>query len=1203
MSRSRPPLEASSVFRAFSGADQSPEVVEYDRFVTEHIRHTGRTVQATDIAYALLTLVVGWLGMLFAAAVVEHWLTADGLSTPVRYFLFAIAVGATAWYVWAVLRPLVTRRINPLYAASAIERTAPSLKNSLVNLLTLRGAPKKLPPAVLAALEQQAAEGIVRAPEEAVVDRSRVVKMAGVCVGLIVLVALYALLSVKDPFTTAARVMAPWADIAPPSRVRVRDVTPGSVTLIEGEPLEVAARVTGLDENETAHVVVTSEDAQLVDDRIPMKRAGEADRFELSLSTLAKPGEPADLSGAARYRVEAGDGRSVSYDVRVVPAPAIAVTSVDYDYPEYTGYLDRAQRGAGDIRGIERTRVTIHAAANTPLETAHVDFEADGSPDKRMRVDGREAVVSFQLALRDDRRTPQHTSYVLRVKNADGVPNRRPAKHRIEVYPDYYPEVELLAPEAPELPVRLNETVEVRATARDPDFALTGVRFRADRQSEAVANQGILSDEHRGAYDASYRFTPTAHALEVGDVVEYWIEATDNRQPDPQTAATQRQRFRIVAPGPGDAADDSQLAQQDQREQPQNGEQRQQQGAQGEAEQQGQQAEGGAGQPDADAQGQPRDPGQQGQAGEQPQQQAQQGDEGQSQSRPGGSENPLGEQGQSQPGDPQQGAQGEAGQQQDSNQAENGGQQASSGGEGDTGSDPSAAQQRQGGGEPGAEQNREPVSSDGADDAEAFDRILDHMQESPDPGQQRQRPGEQGQRDQGQPGQSQQGEAQQDAAQQDHTQRQGDAGHDEQTGGANQRGDAERSDAAQPGAESQQRQPGERTGQAERQEAPSDRQSADSAREDPTQPSGGESTPNQRTGQRPNDVDSRDAGQPDPSQSEAQQDQLGGRESDSMSDQPQQRQGGERSAGGEETPRSGAGESGQNDPADQGGGRAADRGAGETNERPGGDRASADPTGRPGDQRAGEGARQRSGEGEQPGGESGDPSQSQAPGEQPGGASGDQGQATRPGEPGGDSAEQQAPGGDREAAEGQPGDQRPAPGDDRSQGGQPSQNGAPGDGDRQTDMPGDQQSDSMRPGRGNPTGTRGGGEPGGDEANLDYARQKTDLVLDRLSEQIEQQEVDDQMLEKLGWSEDDLRRFVQRWRERKEAAKRPEASDAARAELDAALRSLNLKPTETTARTRRTADELRNISSGRRTEAPLRWRERLRQYNQGVSSE
>jgi hypothetical protein len=123
------------------------------------------------------------------------------------------------------------------------------------------------------------------------------------------------------------------------------------------------------------------------------------------------------LAQNVRYRIEAGDARSLDYHVIVVPAPSILVERIEYDYPEYTGYVDRSVDGSGDIRAIEGTYVTIHARANGPVQQADIDFDADGRRDLKMSGEDAEAHARFELKLREDRQTPQHVSYVLRFTN------------------------------------------------------------------------------------------------------------------------------------------------------------------------------------------------------------------------------------------------------------------------------------------------------------------------------------------------------------------------------------------------------------------------------------------------------------------------------------------------------------------------------------------------------------------------------------------------------------------------------------------------------------------------------------------------------------------------------------------------------------------------------------------------------------------
>jgi hypothetical protein len=79
--------------------------------------------------------------------------------------------------------------------------------------------------------------------------------------------------------------------------------------------------------------------------------------------------------------------------------------------------------------------------------------------------------------------------------------------------------------------------------------------------------------------------------------------------------------------------------------------------------------------------------------------------------------------------------------------------------------------------------------------------------------------------------------------------------------------------------------------------------------------------------------------------------------------------------------------------------------------------------------------------------------------------------------------------------------------------------------------------------------------PVGDEANLEYANKATSLVLERLSDQRENP--DERLLEKLGWTADELRSFVDRWQKLKRTARESEVDGRA---LDDRLRGLGLRP-------------------------------------------
>ncbi len=562
----------------FMSVDQAPlrptvrppdgaKVVRYHDYIDEKIESTRRMVKVVDLATAFVELAVAALLFLLAVVVTEHWLLRGGFSVSVRTALFVILVAGCGYFAFRRLWPLCVRAINPVYAAHTIEHGSPSLKNGLINLLMFRQRRSEISDAVYHTLEEQAAHGLTRVPVDTAVDRSQLIHLGYVLIAIVAVAALYKVLSPKDPLVAVERLLMPWADIVPASRVTISAIEPGAATISRGEFVNVSAEVRGLSEDDAVVLHYTTDDGQIVGQAIPLKVGADGLRFDCRLADEAQGSANAGVSRNLTYWLEAGDARSLDYAITVVPAASILVERVDYDYPAYTGYVDRSVDGIGDVRAIEGTRVTIHARANGAIREANVDFDADGRRDLQMTTAESKAHASFELALREDRQTPRHASYVLRFTNDEGRTNHDPVKHSINVEPDLQPEAEIRLPQEKVRDTRLDENVTIEANASDPDFALSAVRLRGQVADRSVIDEPLLKGEHRGQFNSRYVLTPGAHGLKAGDVLEYWIEADDNRTPKPNTIATEHKTLRIVSPDPARQPPPDRIARNDQPQQ------------------------------------------------------------------------------------------------------------------------------------------------------------------------------------------------------------------------------------------------------------------------------------------------------------------------------------------------------------------------------------------------------------------------------------------------------------------------------------------------------------------------------------------------------------------------------------------------------------------------------------------------------------
>ena len=155
-----------------------PAPAHYDTFIEGRIHYTRRQVSTVDIAVGLMVLGAGMLAFLLGVAVLDHWVVAGGLGFWGRLGLWLAGFAAAAAYCWRQVLPPLLHRINPVYAAQTIERSRPSLKNSLINFLLLRGHRDEVWPLVYQALQQRAAADLSQTNIEAAVDRGRVVRRA-----------------------------------------------------------------------------------------------------------------------------------------------------------------------------------------------------------------------------------------------------------------------------------------------------------------------------------------------------------------------------------------------------------------------------------------------------------------------------------------------------------------------------------------------------------------------------------------------------------------------------------------------------------------------------------------------------------------------------------------------------------------------------------------------------------------------------------------------------------------------------------------------------------------------------------------------------------------------------------------------------------------------------------------------------------------
>ncbi|WP_347244754.1 hypothetical protein [Thermogutta sp.] len=502
--------------------------------ILRQVEAMRRKIATVEIVWRSLALVAGMIAYGLLAAVVDQWIYPHGMPAAVRWLLWIVFILASGGWIVLSLGPYLIRRIHPVFAAYQVEQAVPTLKHSLISFLLLRGEkdalrsdPLKLN--VFRGLERNTAQQVSQVSPEIVVDRSAILRTGYVLIALLAVFALVVLLSPKNPLVSAARAILPWSRIAPPSRVKIDVVQPGTTEVLQGDRVVVSAFIQGLWEGEEARVVYSTADGQAVDQSVPLQPVpGKSGHYECELSP--------SIQQNTTYRLVAGDAVTPDFHLTVVTPLRVKIQKVEYRFPAYTKLEPRVVEHLGDIQAIEGTEVTIHAEAPESLRNAEITIEGDRRGTLRMVVEGKHARATMRLKLNKVGSTlHEYSVYSIRAESQDGRPSVDPVKYTIEVVPDMPPTARWESPSENRVNVPVNGSLPLRIKAEDPDFGLQQIVLTVESLGKKVAQEVLLDrpkgDAHIGEFSGEYLFVPSKLGLATGDVALCRVEVADNREP------------------------------------------------------------------------------------------------------------------------------------------------------------------------------------------------------------------------------------------------------------------------------------------------------------------------------------------------------------------------------------------------------------------------------------------------------------------------------------------------------------------------------------------------------------------------------------------------------------------------------------------------------------------------------------------------
>ncbi len=532
---------------ASAGSANSARYVDFDEYVDLKLQKTRATIKTTDLLVALAGVAAMFLGYLLTFVVLDQWVVPGGFGIGLRWtLLLTLLVATVAWLVWKVGRPYI-RSVNRLFAAHEIEKSEPGLKSNLLNLVDLRAAGREIDPSVLRALERHAAVQLQQIDVTQAIDHRPLMRTAYVLLAVVVLFCLYALISPKKISNSIWRGLLPGINVEVATRTDILNVQPGDTTVLAGESVDVFADLAGVIPEKVV-LLYTTADGKFKDESVELRPDAEGQtRFKGRLVGENARGLLQDLT----YVVRAGDAVSPQFHITVEQPPSATPDKVRFEFPAYMK-LESTEQLGGQIDAWEGTKVTLSALANMPLKSAVVEFLDDALATKSngdevpMTVsnDGRHLEAKWTLALRSDATYSKH--YRIQCTSKTGDKAHEPIVYGITIRPDLPPEVALLEP-VRDLEAAANAIIPLLIQARDPDFELSRINLHVEKAGQSILNDSI-SDTKQSRALLKHDLALDRLGLSAGDVIEFWVEAFDNKQPRANRKNTPRLKVTIIKP-------------------------------------------------------------------------------------------------------------------------------------------------------------------------------------------------------------------------------------------------------------------------------------------------------------------------------------------------------------------------------------------------------------------------------------------------------------------------------------------------------------------------------------------------------------------------------------------------------------------------------------------------------------------------------
>jgi len=300
------------------------------------------------------------------------------------------------------------------------------------------------------------------------------------------------------------------------------EVKPGDIEISKGDNVNLWARILFNDpdyktDNIALNTKVITGDGAIISSNSENLTSSSLNEFAATLS---------NVNSATIYWFEFKGIKSDEHKISITNRPVIKNVKITVYPPAYTKLPSREVE-ENEFTTITGSRVYVQLESSDELSQAMVEFA--GSSRMPMEVNGKNSVTTFTVS--------NNGSFSLSIgKDFSGklVSNVNKPQYNYRVYPDEYPKISILEPDA-EFNVQGKEEVTLRSRITD-DFGFTKMRlaYKLSKSKYGLTDKDFgFSDITIKNLDATGLEVPhvwNLNGLNLGteDEVEYYVEVYDN---------------------------------------------------------------------------------------------------------------------------------------------------------------------------------------------------------------------------------------------------------------------------------------------------------------------------------------------------------------------------------------------------------------------------------------------------------------------------------------------------------------------------------------------------------------------------------------------------------------------------------------------------------------------------------------------------